>query len=530
MLINEDSIGLIFSNDFVNSLPGDPQRENFRREVLSACYSVTTPFTAQNPSLLSFSPDLAYELGLNNFVETHEFLSLFTGKQVPPEITTYASCYGGHQFGVWAGQLGDGRCINFGEVKNRDGIPITLQTKGSGPTPYSRMGDGFAVLRSSIREYLASEAMHHLGIPTTRALALIRTGDKVIRDMFYDGHPEPEQGAITVRSSPSFIRFGNFELYSVRNEIPTLKKLLDYTIARYYPELISGRIEESYSPFFREVCIRTANLIAAWNGVGFVHGVMNTDNMSVLGLTIDYGPFCFMDIYDENWTPNTTDTQGRYSVRNQSVVAKWNLYKLACALLPVGVAAEELEDGLALFDVAYEAAWLKTMRNKLGLVNPEKGDRELILQLLQLLHSHRVDWTIFFRQLSKIDPLSEKSNGEDHEFLVAAFYETLATSNASAPFLSEWLKAYRHRLSLDRLDAFSRNTLMKSVNPKYVLRNYLAQEAIEAAENADLSKLKALEEVLSNPYSEHSQLEHLSKGRPSWAKTHPHCSALSCSS
>lgn len=530
MLKNDGSIGLLFSSDFVDSLPGDPQRENFRREVLNAGYSLTNPFPARNPTLLSFSSDLAYELGLENLVETQEFLSLCSGNWVPPSIKTYASCYGGHQFGVWAGQLGDGRCINFGELRNRRGMPITLQAKGSGPTPYSRMGDGFAVARSSIREYLASEAMHHLGIPTTRALALIRTGDKVIRDIFYDGHPEPEQGAITVRSSPSFIRFGNFELYSIRNELQTLKQLLDYTICRHYPELVNGPIEESYSPFFQEVCVRTANLIAAWNGVGFVHGVMNTDNMSVLGLTIDYGPFCFMDIYDENWTPNTTDTRGRYSLKNQMAVAKWNLYKLACALLPIGVPAEELEDGLAIFDVAYEAAWLKTMREKLGLSNPEKGDQALFLQLLHLLQTHRADWTIFFRQLAKIDPLPENSAHADGKIIDRAFYTDSEPSNDRTALWSDWLRAYRNRLNSDHLDRYERSTMMNNVNPKFVLRNHLAQEAIEAAEKDDLSKVKDLEEVLSDPYSEHSKLEHLSNGRPAWAQTHPHCSALSCSS
>ena len=530
MLKDGGSIGHLFSSDFVDSLPDDSQRENFRREVLNACYSFTNPFPATNPALLSFSSDLANDLGLENLIETQDFLMLCSGNLGPSDIKTYASCYGGHQFGVWAGQLGDGRCVNFGELKNRQGRSITLQTKGSGPTPYSRMGDGYAVIRSSIREYLASEAMYHLGIPTTRALALISTGDQVIRDMFYDGHPEPEQGAITVRTSPSFIRFGNFELHSIRNEIQTLKQLLDYTICRHYPELVNGAIEGSYSPFFQEVCLRTANLIAAWNGVGFVHGVMNTDNMSALGLTIDYGPFCFMDIYDENWTPNTTDTRGRYSLKNQMAVAKWNLYKLACALLPLGIPAEELEDGLAIFDIAYEAAWLKTMRGKLGLINPEKGDQTLFLKLLHLLQTHRADWTIFFRQLAKIDPLSESSAHEDWSIIGRAFYADPSPSNDRTALLSDWLLSYRNRLNSDSLAWSDRSTLMNSVNPKFVLRNYLAQEAIEAAGNNDLSKLKELEEVLSSPYSEHSKLDHLSNGRPAWAQNHPHCSALSCSS
>ena len=304
---------MTFDNRFVRELPADPETANHRRQVIGACYSRVLPTKVARPQLVAYSREVARQLDLTSEVcESDDFIQVFAGNRLSAGMDSYATCYGGHQFGHWAGQLGDGRAINLGEVVNRQGERLALQLKGAGPTPYSRTADGLAVLRSSVREFLCSEAMHHLGVPTTRALSLILSGEQVIRDMFYDGHPKAELGAVVCRVAPSFTRFGNFEIFTARGDVARLRQLVDYTIRTDFPHL-GEPSPEVYLTWFQEVCRRTAEMIVHWQRVGFVHGVMNTDNMSILGLTIDYGPYGWLENYDPKWTPNTTDaTYHRY--------------------------------------------------------------------------------------------------------------------------------------------------------------------------------------------------------------------------
>ena len=313
----------------------------------------------------------------------------------------YATCYGGHQFGNWAGQLGDGRAINLGEVVNRRGEHWTLQLKGAGETPYSRTADGLAVLRSSVREFLCSEAMYHLGVPTTRALSLILTGEEVIRDMFYNGNPRPEPGAVVCRVAPSFTRFGNFQIFAARGEIDLLKKLVDYTIRTDFPHLGEPSLDV-YLKWFEEVCRRTAEMIVHWQRVGFVHGVMNTDNMSILGLTIDYGPYGWLENYDPNWTPNTTDAaERRYRFGNQPQIAFWNLGQLANAIYPLIEQVEPLQQAINAYKDTFERGWQTMVADKLGLnVYDPATDDELNTELLILLQLVETDMTIFYRKLA----------------------------------------------------------------------------------------------------------------------------------
>jgi len=282
---------MTFDNRFVRELPADPETANNRRQVVGACYSRVLPTKVARPQMVAYSKEVAQQLDLTSEgCETDYFIQVFTGNRLSAGMDSYATCYGGHQFGNWAGQLGDGRAINLGEVVNRQGERWALQLKGAGPTPYSRTADGLAVLRSSVREFLCSEAMHHLGVPTTRALSLTLTGEQVVRDMFYNGNPKAEPGAVVCRVAPSFIRFGSFEIFTARGDVDLLRKLVDYTILTDFPHL--GEPSPAvYLTWFEEVCRRTAEMIVHWQRVGFVHGVMNTDNMSILGLTIDYGPY-----------------------------------------------------------------------------------------------------------------------------------------------------------------------------------------------------------------------------------------------
>ncbi|MGD0960991.1 MAG: protein adenylyltransferase SelO family protein, partial [Methylomonas sp.] len=346
---------LHFDNRFVRELPADPEPENYRRQVYQACYSRVLPTKMGEPTLVAYSSELAAELGLTEKIcASLPFRQVFVGNQLLEGMEPYACCYGGHQFGYWAGQLGDGRAINLGEVVTRQGQYLTLQLKGAGLTPYSRSADGLAVLRSSIREFLCSEAMHYLGVPTTRALSVILTGKMVSRDMFYDGNPQMEPGAVVCRVAPSFTRFGSFQIFTDRDDLDTLKKLLDYTIRYDFPHLDPPSVKV-YLQWFAEVCKLTAALVVHWQRVGFVHGVLNTDNMSILGLTIDYGPYGWIENYDPDWTPNTTDAQGRrYRFGNQPQIAYWNLVQLANALYPIIKRAEPLQQALANFQTDFE--------------------------------------------------------------------------------------------------------------------------------------------------------------------------------
>jgi uncharacterized protein YdiU (UPF0061 family) len=525
---------LRFDNRYVNDLPGDNETRNFTRQVFNACYSKVSPTHVANPKLITYSNDVAGLLELSPSVcESEEFLQVFSGNALVNGMEPFAMCYGGHQFGVWAGQLGDGRVINLGEIVNSKGERWALQLKGAGLTPYSRNADGLAVLRSSIREFLISEAMFHLGVPTTRALSLITTGEQVIRDMFYNGDPRLEPGAIVCRVAPSFIRFGHFQILAARGEIDLLRQLTHHTISTYFPQLGKPDLPV-YIAWFKEVCRLTAEMIAHWHRVGFVHGVMNTDNMSILGLTIDYGPYGWMDNYDPNWTPNTTDAaEGRYRFANQPACAYWNLAQLANAIYPLIQQAEPLQEGLAMFAEVFQQRWHTLLAQKLGLPNYDTvRDDNLQTELLEILKLLDTDMTIFFRRLAEIDLCHDDClhNPEVLSPLREAFYDEKLISQDYRLRLMKWLADYRGRILQSGISQANRINLMNKVNPKFVLRNYLAQQAIDKAEIGDYAMLHELMAILKCPYDNQSDKEDYAKKRPEWAKNKPGCSALSCSS
>ena len=396
---------LRFDNRFTRMLPADPVTENSRRQVFNACYSRVTPVRPVAPQLVAYSPETAALIDLDAAAcASPLFTRVFSGDLVLPGMDPHAACYGGHQFGNWAGQLGDGRAINLGETVNRRGEHWTLQLKGAGPTPYSRRADGLAVMRSSLREFLCSEAMHHLGVPTTRALSLILTGEMVERDMFYDGRPEEEPGAVVCRVAPSFLRFGNYELHAARGELEVLRRLADFTIRTLFPHL--GEPSPAvYGQWFAEVCRTTAELMVHWLRVGFVHGVMNTDNLSILGLTIDYGPYGWLEDYDPLWTPNTTDAEGRrYCYGRQPTIAHWNLAQMANALHPLMGDPAPLEQALTDYSRRFEEGWQAAMAAKLGLkAFAADTDTALVQDMLGLLAEVETDMTLFYRHLAEIN-------------------------------------------------------------------------------------------------------------------------------
>ncbi len=527
---------LIFDNRYTRQLPADPDPDNSRRQVFGACYSRVKPARVLSPKLVIYSREVAGLLDLSKaFCESDSFTQIFSGNRLLPQMDAYASCYGGHQFGNWAGQLGDGRAINIGEMVNRRSNRLLLQLKGSGPTPYSRNADGWAVLRSSIREFLCSEAMHHLGVPTTRALSLILTGEQVERDMFYDGHPRMEQGAIVCRVAPSFTRFGNFEIFAFRNEIKVLKKLLDYTMQTDF-QFQEEPCADDYIDWFNQVCQLTAQMVVHWMRVGFVHGVMNTDNMSILGLTIDYGPYGWLEDYSPDWTPNTTDAAGkRYCFGNQPGIAHWNLNKLANAIYPLIGETDPLEQALEQYVHMFQREWNIMMAKKLGLSAYEpETDKELIKELLSLLSLVETDYTIFFRNLAKIDIQGNKFKVKTFSLAQSPLYKAYYLPEQITPayqtrFLS-WLTAYGSRVAKDKPSRKKRADLMNEVNPKYVLRNYLAQLSIDKAEQGDFSMIEELLSLLRHPYDDQPEMEAYAQRRPDWARHKPGCSMLSCSS
>ncbi|HEX7026473.1 MAG TPA: YdiU family protein [Gammaproteobacteria bacterium] len=529
---------LRFDNRFTRELPADPVAANTRRQVAGACYSRVQPKKVSNPVLVACSREVAAMLGLSEaHCRSRDFVEVFSGNRALEGMDPHAMCYGGHQFGRWAGQLGDGRAINLGEVVGESGEHWTLQLKGAGPTPYSRTADGLAVLRSSIREFLCSEAMHHLGVPTTRALSLVTTGEEVMRDMFYDGNARPEPGAIVCRVAPSFTRFGNFEIFAARGDLKGLAQLLDFTIRADFPHL-TGTGPERYLNWFKEVCELTAVMIAHWMRVGFVHGVMNTDNMSVLGLTIDYGPYGWLEGYDPGWTPNTTDAHGRrYRFGNQPTIAQWNLLQLANAIYPLVEAAEPLELALSAYVSTYEQTWQDMMAQKLGLaLGNVDSDHALVDTLLENLAAVETDMTLFFRCMAGIDMDVDLNTVSDAQLLkpfrnVYYSYDSeQALPREYVTAMGSWLRDYVHRVKKDGQAQDRRREAMNAVNPLYVPRNYLVQIAIDRAEQGDYSGVTELLDVLRRPYTEQPGMEKYAEKRPEWARHRAGCSMLSCSS
>ncbi len=540
-----------FADRFVAELPGDPSDRNVPREVRNACFSRVTPTAVAAPRLLAYSREVASDLGFDPAdLASPAGVAALSGNRVLPGMKPYAACYGGHQFGHWAGQLGDGRAMTLGEVVTPGGTgTLELQLKGAGPTPYSRRADGRAVLRSSVREFLCSEAMFHLGVPTTRALSLVMTGDDVVRDMLYDGHPKAEPGAIVARVSPSFVRFGSFELPASRGDVDVLRKLADYVVHAHYPHLLTGPgasptpSPSTYAALLGEVAERTAKMVAGWMRVGFVHGVMNTDNMSILGLTIDYGPYGWLEGYDPGWTPNTTDATGRrYRYGAQPRIAAWNM---ACLVEAFGALLESEEAQSGVMD-RFALAWSGYERamyaDKLGLREmrvaeaPAPSDVPLVEGLMEVLRSSEIDMTLFFRSLAEVpvekSDWSSPAEAKRHatRIFTGAFYEPAALEGEVLDRLATWLGGWAARVREDARPEEARRAAMNAANPKYVLRNWLAQVAIDAAADGSPQEIETLLDVMRKPYEDQPGRERYAEKRPEWARHRVGCSALSCSS
>ena len=463
-----------------------------------------TPFTSK-PYLVSSNPAAADLIDLDpGDAKRPEFAALFGGGMLSPGMDPLAMLYSGHQFGVYVPQLGDGRAILLGEATNTRGERWDLHLKGAGMTPFSRDGDGRAVLRSTIREYLCSEAMHALGIPTTRALCIIGSEDKVYRE-------QVETGAMLLRMAPSHVRFGTFEIFYYRKQYELLKLLADFVIESHFTHLREAT--DRYPRFFADVVGRTAKLIAKWQAVGWAHGVMNTDNMSILGLTLDYGPFGFMDDYDAGFICNHSDHNGRYAFNQQPYIGLWNLSCLAQALLPLSD-KEPLKAGLDSYTSTLEREYRALMRAKLGLTRESGEDDELIRDFLGLLQGSHADYTIMFRHLGTFSSQPGAKNEHLREFFL------------DRDRFDEWALRYRERLSMERSRDDERRRAMDIVNPKYVLRNYLAQNAIEKAQQKDFSEIDRLFALLQRPYAEQSGMDAYAAPPPNWGK---HLS-VSCSS
>ncbi|KAL9250278.1 adenylyltransferase SelO-like protein [Drosera capensis] len=538
---------LTWDHSFVRELPGDRRTDSIPRQVYHACYSKVAPSVeVDDPKLVAWSESVAEILDLDpKEFERPDFPLLFSGASLLVGSLPYAQCYGGHQFGMWAGQLGDGRAITLGEVINSKSERWELQVKGAGKTPYSRFADGLAVLRSSIREFLCSEAMHSLGIPTTRALCLMTTGKYVVRDMFYDGNPKEEPGAIVCRVAPSFLRFGSYQLHASRGkeDHPIVRALADYAIRHHFPHIekmtksedlsfSTGESDQSidltsnkYAAWAVEVAERTASLVARWQGVGFTHGVLNTDNMSILGLTIDYGPFGFLDAFDPSYTPNTTDLPGRrYCFANQPDIGLWNIARFSATLQAAGLLDEkEAEFAMERYGTKFMDEYQAIVTRKLGLA---KYNKELISKLLSNLAVDKVDYTNFFRLLSNIkaDPSIPES-----ELLVPLKAVLLDMGKERKEAWIGWLKSYIQELTDSGISDEERKASMNSVNPKYILRNYLCQSAIDAAEQGDFEEVRRLLKVMERPYDVQPGMEKYARLPPAWAYR-PGVCMLSCSS
>ncbi len=455
-----------------------------------------TPLTA--PYLVSVCNDAAALLDLDAAeIRSERFLNLLAGNLVPHGAEPLAMNYAGHQFGTFVPQLGDGRAILLGEIINSKRERWTLQLKGAGETPFSRRADGRAVLRSTIREYLCSEAMHALGIPTTRALGIAGADETVYRET-------PETAAVLLRLAPSHVRFGSFEVFYARREHEYLRQLADHVIEEYFPQ--HAGMPDAYEKFLTEVTERTARLIAQWQAVGFCHGVMNTDNMSILGLTLDYGPFGFMEAFNPGHICNHSDDQGRYAYENQPYIGLWNCSRLAQALTPL-IDAEKCNTALAKYEGAYLEAHASQMRAKLGLAQAMDGDDTLAADLLALLAEHGTDFTVFFRALATFDTTPGDSNNLLRDMMV------------NRPAFDAWAARYAARLASESSVNENRRARMNRVNPKYVLRNHLAQVAIEQAEkHRDFSEIDRLLQLLQRPFDEQPEHEAYAAPPPDWAR------------
>ncbi|NKG32276.1 protein adenylyltransferase SelO [Erwinia rhapontici] len=470
------------------------QFNNTWYQELSGFYTALEPTPLKNPRLLYHSAPLAQELGLDSRLFDAENVDLWSGETLMDGMQPLAQVYSGHQFGVWAGQLGDGRGLLLGEQQLPDGRKFDWHLKGAGLTPYSRMGDGRAVLRSTLREFLASEAMHALGIPTSRALTVVTSDEPVYRE-------SAEPGAMLLRVAESHLRFGHFEHFYYQGQQENVTRLADYAILHHWPQW--QQEPDKYLLWFSDVVRRTARLIAGWQSVGFAHGVMNTDNMSILGLTLDYGPYGFLDDYQPGFICNHSDHQGRYSFENQPMIGLWNLNRLAHALSGL-MSTEQLKQALALYETELMRCWGEKMRAKLGLMTAGKDDNNILTGLLSLMTKENSDYTRTFRQLSAVEQQQSRSPLRD-EFIDREAFDS-------------WYNVYRQRLLQDEQSDEQRQQAMKQANPALVLRNYLAQQAIEQAEQDDVSVLARLHHALLQPFDDAPEFADLARRPPDWGK------------
>ena len=470
------------------------QFNNTWYQELSGFYTALEPTPLKNPRLLYHSAPLAQELGVDSRLFDAENVDLWSGETLMNGMQPLAQVYSGHQFGVWAGQLGDGRGLLLGEQQLPDGRKFDWHLKGAGLTPYSRMGDGRAVLRSTLREFLASEAMHALGIPTSRALTVVTSDEPVYRE-------SAEPGAMLLRVAESHLRFGHFEHFYYQGQQEHVSRLADYAIHHHWPQW--QQEPDKYLLWFSDVVKRTARLIAGWQSVGFAHGVMNTDNMSILGLTLDYGPYGFLDDYQPGFICNHSDHQGRYSFENQPMIGLWNLNRLAHALSGL-MSTEQLKQALALYETELMRCWGEKMRAKLGLLTAGKDDNNILTGLLSLMTKENSDYTRTFRQLSAVEQQQSRSPLRD-EFIDREAFDS-------------WYNVYRQRLLQDEQSDEQRQQAMKQANPALVLRNYLAQQAIEPAEQDDISVLSRLHQALLRPFDDAPEFADLTRRPPDWGK------------
>jgi uncharacterized protein YdiU (UPF0061 family) len=466
----------------------------------SSFYTRLQPTPLARPYLVCASASAAALIGLDaSDFTTEEFIQTFTGNRVTPNALPLSAVYSGHQFGIWAGQLGDGRAILLGEVP-APGTPapgaMELQLKGAGLTPYSRSGDGRAVLRSSIREFLCSEAMSALGIPTTRALCVTGSDQRIMRET-------PETSAVTTRMASSFVRFGSFEHWFHRDDRENLKALADYVIDRFYPELNCG--EDPYQALLAEVTSRTARLMAQWQAVGFMHGVMNTDNMSIAGLTIDYGPFGFMEAFDARHVCNHSDREGRYSYNMQPKIGEWNCYALGQALLPLIGEVEQAQAALSIYQTEFAGTLDQLLHAKIGLQATLPDDHNLLAAMFAIMQGSHVDFTLFFRRLGELQIANPAADAPVRDLFI------------DRPAFDAWASQYRARLRWEHSDDAARQRAMHAVNPKYVLRNHLAQIAIEKAQNKDFSEVDRLLKLLEKPFDEQMENDRYADLPPDWA-------------
>ncbi|MGL1900604.1 MAG: YdiU family protein [Fibrobacterales bacterium] len=517
-----------FNFSFINRFPGDSSYNNYPRPTPEVLFSLVNPTATGAPKLIASSKTLAAELGIAfplNTIDT----DLLSGNHTAEGDTPYAYRYGGHQFGQWAGQLGDGRAINLGELITPTGERQEIQLKGAGETPYSRRADGRAVLRSSVREYLMSEAMYHLGVSTTRALSLCTTGDDVVRDMFYDGNAKPEPGAVVCRTAPSFLRFGNFEILNWCQEYDLLKELLNYTIEEHFPHF-DGNKPGVIIAWFEEVVERTLNMVVDWMRVGFTHGVMNTDNMSILGLTIDYGPYSMVDHYDLSFTPNTTDLPGRrYAFGRQPSIACWNLEKLSEAIEPILSEGESFTEILESMGDRFNAKYIIMLENKLGLNHTGSESNTVLLQeLLRLLQKGGFDYTLFYRELIAL-------RKQPYESTILEGFTSLMSKESEQQHtvlfeeLRVFIGSYKEYVGSDEWGSANALSRMEATNPAFILRNCDLHEAIQQLELGDDMLFRELEKNMKTPYVQPPEARY-QRPAPNWALDTPGCALLSCSS